>query len=180
MNKQKKSFYSFFVPATLVAAFIFVLWQNWSSRTSQNVSSTAQQTFPNFQLSNLFNPINQITNEQLLGHVSLVNIWASWCTACREEHPFLMKIKEIYAIPIYGILYNDTQQDAKNWLKKAGNPYTTVMMDSNQRLAKQLQLIGVPETLIVDKQGVIRFRLMGKLTKEEWDNILYPIVAAYQ
>ncbi len=130
---------------------------------------------PNFQLTNI-SETKQINQESILGHIKLLNVWASWCVACIEEHPVLTEINEKELIKIYGVNYKDEAGDALGWLKIHGNPYEINIFDSEGTLSLDLGVYGVPETFLVDKKGVIRAKYIGALNRETLYNEILPLV----
>ena len=117
------------------------------------------------------------SSNDLLGQVTLVNIFGSWCVACLAEHPFLMKLKAEKTIPIYGIDWREKSDGAATkWLARHGNPYTLVGDDRDSRVSIDFGVTGAPETFIVDKKGVVRYKHIGPIYPETWDEILFPIV----
>ncbi len=113
----------------------------------------------------------------LLGHVSLVNIFGSWCIACKLEHPFLMKIKKKGLVPLYGIDWREkNRDDGPKWLATRGNPYTLVGDDPNSKAAIAFGVYGAPETFLIDAKGVIRYKHVGVITDKVWDQTLWPLI----
>ncbi len=111
------------------------------------------------------------------GEVALLNVFGSWCVACQVEHPFLMEVKQTSDVPIHGIDWREVSPDAgPNWLKKFGDPYDLVGDDPVSKGAIAFGVTGAPETFIVDKQGVIRYKHIGPLSREIWDDTIYPLV----
>ena len=134
---------------------------------------------PSFNLPSLFDNHTRFTNQDLKGHVALLNIWASWCDACRAEHAILMKIKNQYHVPIYGINYKDNEDNARNWLKIAGNPYILIGVDQEGVVADRLDVYGTPETYLIDTEGKIRYRYLGALDENTWKTVLLPLMKQY-
>lgn len=113
----------------------------------------------------------------LTGGVSLVNIFGSWCVACQVEHPFLMELKETAAVPIHGIDWREVDAEAgPAWLKRLGDPYALVGDDPKSRAAIAFGVTGAPETFLVDAKGVVRYKVVGPLDKEIWENTLQPMI----
>lgn len=113
----------------------------------------------------------------LKGEVSLVNIFGSWCVACRVEHPFLMKIKENGWVPVHGIDWREPDRDAgPTWLKRHGDPYTLAGDDPKSKAAIAFGVTGAPETFVVDKQGVIRYKHVGPIDDQVWSETLKPLI----
>jgi cytochrome c biogenesis protein CcmG/thiol:disulfide interchange protein DsbE len=118
-----------------------------------------------------------LATKDLMGRVSLVNVYGSWCIACVQEHPYLMRIKSMNIVPIHGIDWRDDPVEGANWLKKHGDPYTRVGVDpAPGRTAIDFGVTGAPETFIVDKAGVIRYKHVGPVTPEIWEKTLLPII----
>ena len=131
---------------------------------------------PRYVPSPLINKPIPILNKKLfLGHVSLLNIWASWCESCKEEHKVLENIaKNNKSITIYGLNYKDNPKQAKNWLKQAGNPYRKVFFDETGEMGINLGVYGTPETYVIDKLGIIRYKYIGPINQEIWTGIILP------
>lgn len=112
----------------------------------------------------------------ITGEPMLLNIFASWCAACPQEHPVLTRIAK-EGVPVYGLAWKDKPEDSRNWLARFGNPYAKVAADENGRTAIDLGVTGVPETFIVDGKGRVRFKVIGPISEEKWDNELKPLIA---
>lgn len=116
-------------------------------------------------------------NEHLKGEVSLVNVFGSWCVACRVEHPFLMQLKANDLVPIHGIDWRETDRTSgPAWLRRFGDPYTRVGDDPRSKAAIAFGVTGAPETFVVDKQGVIRYKFLGPLDAQIWSETLKPLI----
>ncbi|WP_156255631.1 DsbE family thiol:disulfide interchange protein [Sandarakinorhabdus oryzae] len=109
------------------------------------------------------------------GEPRLLNIWASWCAACPQEHPVLTQIAR-EGFPVYGIAWKDKPQDSREWLARYGNPYAAVAADQQGRTAIDLGVTGVPETFIVDKKGRVRFKQIGPISPEVWEGQIKPLM----
>ena len=118
-----------------------------------------------------------LSSSDLKGEVSLVNVFASWCVACREEHPVLMRLKAQGTVPIHGLNYKDNPDDAARWLDGMGDPYTRTGADIGGRVAIDWGVYGVPETFVVDARGRIAFKQVGPITPETLDGTILPLVA---
>ncbi len=113
----------------------------------------------------------------LLGQVSLVNVFGSWCVACRVEHPFLLGIKAQNLVPVHGIDWREVDPSAgPNWLKRLGDPYTLIGDDPKSRAAIAFGVTGAPETFLIDQKGVVRYKHVGPIDQQSWDEILYPLI----
>ena len=117
-----------------------------------------------------------LSSADLAGEVSLVNVFASWCTACREEHPLFMALKAEGAVPIHGLNYKDKPADAAEWLDKLGDPYTRTGADRDGRVAIDWGVYGVPETFVVSAEGRIVHKHIGPLTRRDLDETILPLV----
>ena len=122
------------------------------------------------------NPDGLVTaNAELFkGKVSLVNVWATWCVTCRQEHEFLNKLRA-QGVTIYGINYKDNNEDAQKWLAELHNPYVFSVVDNDGRLGLDLGVFGAPETYVVDKSGIIRYKHIGDVNEKNWDAAIKPI-----
>ncbi|MEM1381617.1 MAG: DsbE family thiol:disulfide interchange protein [Pseudomonadota bacterium] len=112
----------------------------------------------------------------LTGQVSLVNVWGSWCVNCLYEHPLFLELRE-QGVLIYGLAWNDTPEAAAQWLERYGNPYEEVGLDQTGRAVVEFGVTGAPETFVIDKNGVIRYRFAGPVTERLWRRTLGPLVA---
>ena len=135
---------------------------------------------PAFTLPRLDDPQRLVSEKDLLGKVWLLNVWASWCVSCREEHPVLVEVAKKNIVPIYGLNYKDERKDALAWLGQFGNPYTVSIMDADGRIGIDYGVYGVPETYVIDKQGVIRYKQIGPVTPEVLDAKILPLVRKLQ
>ena len=131
---------------------------------------------PEFALTTLEAPTQSLRRTDLLGRVWLLNVWASWCAACREEHPHLVEFAQSKAVAIYGLNYKDEREPARAWLTRLGNPYTASLVDEDGRVGIDFGVYGVPETFVIDKQGVIRYKQVGPLTPDILQNRILPLV----
>ena len=121
-----------------------------------------------------------LSTKDLKGQVSLVNVFASWCVACREEHPLLMQISREGIVPVYGLNYKDQPADAAAWLDLRGDPYRRTGADLDGRVAIDWGVYGVPETFVVDAHGIIRYKQIGPITSEVWSRTLLPLIRSLQ
>lgn len=120
------------------------------------------------------------SNQLFQGRVTLFHVFASWCLYCRAEHPILMDITEKQVVNMVGLDYKDDSYQAKEMLVKYGNPYSKVIADPKGRLAIAFGVYGTPETFVIDKKGVIRYRLVGPITVNNWKTHLFPLVKKLQ
>ena len=119
---------------------------------------------PIFNLQQLHEPENIFKSKDNLGKVWLLNVWASWCASCRDEHPLLVQLAKANVVPIYGLNYKDKRNLAIQWLEQLGDPYTKSIMDPEGRVGIEYGVYGVPETYVIDKSGVIQYKQIGPVT----------------
>ena len=169
------------IPFIILFSLLGLLWHELYSAESFEIPSTLiGDPVPNFQLPYLDNPQKQFTQNDLRGHVSLLNVWASWCSACEEEHAMLMKITNKYHVPLYGISYKDNVNDAKDWLRKRGNPYIIDGNDNTGNVAIDFGVYGTPETFVISPDGQIIYRYVGAIDQSAWDTVIYPMIQKYR
>jgi cytochrome c biogenesis protein CcmG/thiol:disulfide interchange protein DsbE len=135
---------------------------------------------PSFTLAQLHEPAKTLGPNDLKGKVWLLNVWASWCVSCRDEHPLLVELAKAKIVPIVGLDYKDEPQAGKGWLAKLGNPYDVSVMDSDGRAGIDWGVYGVPETFVIDKQGTIRYKQIGPVTAESLQKKILPLVRELQ
>lgn len=131
---------------------------------------------PRFDLPQVIAADRRFAPANLKGEVWLLNVWASWCTACREEHPVLMDFSRTQRVPLIGLDYKDQRADALKFLARNGDPYRFSALDLDGRTGINWGVYGVPETFVIDKQGVIRYKHVGPVTAEALDKTILPLV----
>jgi cytochrome c biogenesis protein CcmG, thiol:disulfide interchange protein DsbE len=131
---------------------------------------------PAFSLPLLNEPTQQLAVAELKGQVWVLNAWASWCAPCVAEHPYVTQMARNSGVKVIGLNYKDKREDAQAWLQKNGNPYSTVVADRDGRAAIEYGMYGMPETFVVDKAGVIRFKHIGPITAEVLQDKLLPLL----
>lgn len=147
---------------------------NSGKDTSAIPSPLLGKPAPDFALPVLDEPGRIITREDLLGEPYLLNVWGSWCPACRDEHPVITELAESGRIRVIGYDYKDEADDARRWLAQFGNPYALVITDVEGRAALDWGIYGAPESFLVDAQGMIRWKFVGPLTPEVVQTQLLP------
>ncbi len=118
--------------------------------------------------------------KDMAGKVWLLNVWASWCVSCRQEHPVLVDFAKANIAPLIGLDYKDQRADAKGWLAKFGDPYTLSVVDADGRVGIDYGVYGVPETYVIDKAGTIRFKQIGPVTPEVLQKKILPLIKELQ
>ena len=131
---------------------------------------------PLFELPQLAQPDLKFSPVEMKGKVWLLNVWASWCVSCREEHPLLVQLAKAGVVPIYGLNYKDQRQDGLRWLAQFGNPYLLSAFDGDGRVGINYGVYGVPETYVIDKAGIIRYKQIGPITEEALRDKILPLV----
>ena len=139
-------------------------------------SPLIDKPMPEFSLQQLEDSQKNIGSGNFVGQVALLNVWASWCIACREEHPLLLELADSGAVDIFGLNYKDKRTDAIQWLHYFGNPYLTSAHDLDGKVGIDFGVYGVPETFIIDQQGIIRYKHVGPITRQVIDDEILPLV----
>jgi cytochrome c biogenesis protein CcmG/thiol:disulfide interchange protein DsbE len=158
----------------LVLAFFLALGLKLDPR--EVPSPLVGKPAPGFQAPALGRPEITVKRDDLLGKVWLLNVWASWCGACRDEHPVLVEFARRKVVPIYGLNYKDKREDGLGWLTQFGNPYTESVFDPEGRIGIDYGVYGVPETFVIDREGVIRYKHIGPITPEVLRDKLEPLL----
>ncbi len=121
-----------------------------------------------------------LATADLKGEVSLVNVFASWCVACRDEHPLWIEFSKSGIAPLHGLNYKDKPNDAQAWLKELGDPYTRTGADISGKVGIDWGVYGVPETFVVDRNGVIAYKQIGPITRQVLDETIIPLIRRLQ
>ncbi|MFQ5487314.1 MAG: DsbE family thiol:disulfide interchange protein [Gammaproteobacteria bacterium] len=170
----------FLIPLLVFGVLLVFLGRGLFLNPREVPSPLIDKPAPVFSLSQLHNPEAQFSSRQMLGKVWLLNVWASWCVSCRQEHPLLIELSRRHIVPIYGLNYKDQREDAIRWLRDLGNPYTLSVSDKEGRVGMDYGVYGVPETYVIDKQGVIRYKQIGPVTPAALQNKILPLVKELQ
>jgi cytochrome c biogenesis protein CcmG, thiol:disulfide interchange protein DsbE len=168
------------IPLAIFVVLIGFLYVGLSRDPREVPSPLIDKPAPAFALSQLHDPERKLTNDDLKGKVWLLNVWASWCASCREEHPLLMQLAASQTVPIYGLDYKDKPDAGRAWLAQNGNPYTASALDLDGRVGIDYGVYGVPETFLIDKQGVVRYKQIGPLTADSLRQKILPLVKELQ
>jgi cytochrome c biogenesis protein CcmG/thiol:disulfide interchange protein DsbE len=135
---------------------------------------------PAFELVQLHAPDKKLGTADMRGKVWLLNVWASWCESCRTEHPLLLQLAKADVVPIVGLDYKDKPEEGKAWLAQRGDPYRTSVVDLDGRVGIDWGVYGVPETFVIDKNGVIRYKQIGPVTVDALQQTILPLVRELQ
>ncbi len=165
----------------LVVAFGVLIY---TGRNTEDLpSALINQPAPEFDLPPLEGlafadgtPVPGFSSQTLMGQVTVVNVWASWCVPCRQEHPFVEELAADPRFPVYGIDHTDTTNGALQFLAEQGNPYDAVGVDPRQRVSIDWGVYGVPETFIVDRNGIIRHKVVGPINEDRLQNEVMPVI----
>ncbi len=166
----------FLIPLAIFLTLCGFLYRGLNLDPREVPSPLIDKPAPEFALPQLDQPAQTIRRADMLGKVWMLNVWASWCEACRDEHPYLVEFAKLKALPIYGLDYKDQREPAQQWLAERGNPYDASLFDANGRVGIDFGVYGVPETFIIDKQGVIRFKQIGALTPAVLSDKVLPLL----
>ena len=158
------------LPLAIFIGLIIALFSFLYEEEDQLETVLIDSTFPEFSLTALSDDSRLLSKEDITQLPALINVWATWCIACRVEHPFLMKLKEESILTIYGLNYKDNKTKALELLKKDGNPFEFSIYDFEGRLAIDLGVYGAPETFFIDKNGLIRERHVGVVDQKVWED----------
>ncbi|MBL0011225.1 MAG: DsbE family thiol:disulfide interchange protein [Nitrosomonas sp.] len=161
----------------VLAAFLLV---GLTLNPRQVPSPLIDKPAPIFQLNHLHEPDRLMASQDNLGKVWLLNVWASWCVACRDEHPLLVQLANSGIVPIYGLNYKDERTTALQWLKRYGDPYTISIVDPDGKVGIDYGVYGVPETYVIDKKGIIRHKQIGPVTVDALQNTIIPLIIELQ
>lgn len=167
----------FLIPLVLFIALVAFFAIGLTRDPREIPSPLVDKPAPMFQLPQLAEPQKTLTPADLKGKVWLLNVWASWCVSCRDEHPVLVALAKQNLVPIYGLNYKDQRADALQWLQQFGNPYVLSIADSDGRVGIDYGVYGVPETYVIDKQGIIRMKHIGPVTPQVLSEKILPKVA---
>ncbi len=166
----------FLIPLALFLVLAFFLMRGLSLDPREVPSPLVGKPAPAFSAPLLATPERTLKKDDLLGKVYLLNVWASWCVACRDEHPVLVEFAKRGVVPIYGLNYKDQRPDALKWIGSFGNPYVDSIFDGDGRIGIDYGVYGVPETFVVDKTGTIRYKHIGPVTPEVLRDKIDPLV----
>jgi len=165
MENNQPSLLKRFMPLIIFAALVVLLAIGLTLNPRLVPSPFIGKPAPEFELPLLLSD-GSFSNKDLIGHVTLLNVWASWCFACRQEHETVKSLSR-KGIRVIGLNYKDEAADAKNWLVRLGNPYQAIAADIDGRIAIDWGVYGAPETFLIDKNGIIRHKVIGPLSDQK-------------
>ena len=164
-----------FIPLAVFVALVIFLWIGLSLNPREVPSPLVGKPAPMFQLPQLHDASKTIFPEDMRGKVWLLNVWASWCVTCLEEHPLLIGMARRNIVPIYGLNYKDKRADGIAWLNNHGNPYVLAAYDIEGKVGIDWGVYGVPESFLIDKVGIIRHKIIGAIKPEDMA-LLIPLI----
>jgi cytochrome c biogenesis protein CcmG/thiol:disulfide interchange protein DsbE len=164
----------FVIPILAFGLLVVVFWVGLGRDPSYVPSPLIGKPAPAFALPRLDNPEIILTEADLRGQVSLVNIWATWCVGCRQEHDTLLRIAAGEDVPIYGLNWKDDTAKAQDWLTRLGDPYAATGVDGDGRVAIDWGVYGAPETFLLDASGVVLYKHIAPLTMDIWREEFLP------
>ena len=170
----------YLVPLAIFFILVAFLYRGLSLDSKKSPSPLVGKPMPEFVLPRLQDPTATLSDTDLKGKVSIVNIWATWCVSCRAEHEVLLMLAKTGKVDIYGLNYKDDRAKAQQWLVRLGDPYVANAFDADGRTGINWGVYGAPETFIMDKQGIIRHKHIGPLTVDALNNEILPLIAELQ
>lgn len=166
----------FLIPFGLFIALVILLAVGLKLDPREVPSPLIGKPAPAFSLPQLHATDTTISVAELKGKVWILNVWASWCVACRSEHPLFVAFARQNPVTLVGLNYKDERTDALRWLQTFGDPYTYTAVDHEGRAGLDWGVYGVPETFVIDKQGVIRYKQIGAVTQDVMDKTIVPLL----
>lgn len=170
----------FMLPFVIFAALAIFLYVGLGLNPREVPSPLINKPAPAFTLPQLHSPDRQFSAQDMKGQVWLLNVWASWCVSCKQEHPVFMALARQNIVPIYGLNYKDKREAGITWLQAGGDPYVLSVSDMDGRIGIDYGVYGVPETYVIDKQGVIRYKQIGPVSQQSLREKILPLVAELQ
>ena len=170
----------FLIPLLLFVVLVIFLAVGLNRDPQEIPSPLINKSAPAFEIPQLSETNQTFSPASMKGQVWILNVWASWCVACREEHPVLVELARSKVAPVIGLDYKDKREDALAMLANQGNPYLLSAFDANGRVGIDYGVYGVPETYVIDKVGVIRFKHIGPITMNLLNQKIYPLISELQ
>ena len=170
----------YLVPLAIFMVLVAFLYRGLSLDPKLVPSPLVGKPMPSFTLTRLQDPDATISDTDIKGKVSLLNIWATWCVSCRAEHETLLELAKTGKVDIYGLNYKDDRAAAQQWLRQLGNPYVANAFDDTGRVGIDWGVYGAPETFVIDSHGIIRHKHVGPLTARVVNEQILPLVAELQ
>ena len=166
----------YLIPLAIFLVLVVFLAIGLTRNPQEIPSALIDKPAPTFRLPQLKARDKTFSAEDMRGKVWMLNVWASWCVACRDEHPYLFEYQKSGVVPIYGLNYKDRREDALGWLGELGDPYLLSAVDLDGRVAIDYGVYGAPESYIIDKNGTIRMKHVGPVMPDVWEKKILPLV----
>jgi len=166
----------YLIPLGIFLILVIFLYIGLGLNPRQLDSTLIDQNAPVFNLPTVNKVTNTVTSEDFKGKVSLLNVWASWCVSCRQEHPLLMQLAKQNTVNLYGLNWKDELPAAQAWLARHGDPYIASAFDNTGRTGIDYGVTGTPETFVIDKKGVVRYKHIGPISVQQFSEILWPMI----
>jgi cytochrome c biogenesis protein CcmG, thiol:disulfide interchange protein DsbE len=170
----------FALPLVLFVVLALFLARGLQLNPREVPSPLIDKPAPTFQLAQLHKENLSLATKDMLGKVWILNVWASWCVACLDEHPVLIEYAKNKTVALIGLNYKDGRPEALRWLTRHGNPYDLSIVDADGRVGIDYGVYGVPETFVIDKQGVIRYKRIGPVTPDILKDEIAPLLGKLQ
>jgi cytochrome c biogenesis protein CcmG/thiol:disulfide interchange protein DsbE len=170
----------FLIPLAIFAVLVAFLGIGLRLDPREVPSPLIDKPAPAFDLARLQDPGKRLTPADMKGKVWLLNVWGSWCVSCRQEHPLLVELGKSGVVPIVGLNWKDNRDAALKWLDQLGDPYAISIMDPDGRVAIDYGVYGAPETYLIDREGVIRYKQIGPISPEALTGKILPLVKRLQ
>lgn len=170
----------YLLPLGVFAALATLLWVGLGLNPREVPSPLIGKSAPTFELAQLHKAETTFSPQQMHGKVWLLNVWASWCASCRVEHPVLVEFARRNVVPIIGLNYKDRREDGLAWLARFGDPYMLSAFDPEGKVGIDYGVYGVPETYLIDRDGVIRYKHIGPVTPQVLNETLLPKIKELQ
>jgi len=164
------------LPLVIFIVVVIFLGVGLTLNPRQVPSPLVDKPAPVFQLQQLHDNDKVFSSEDNIGKVWMLNVWASWCVACRDEHPLLVELSRFGIVLIFGLNYKDQRDTALQWLKQFGDPYVISIADTDGRVGIDYGVYGVPETYVIDKEGIIRYKHIGPVTVKSLEDKILPLI----
>ena len=170
----------FLIPMVIFALLIAVFVVGLGRDPSQLPSPLLEKPAPQFDLPSLLDPEQRVTTQDFKGGVALVNVWATWCAGCRQEHNFLLQLSKADVLPIYGLNWRDNGPDARRWIQQLGDPYVATAYDQDGRVGIDWGVYGAPETFLIAADGTVLYKQLGPLSWGLWEENFVPLLEAQE
>ena len=170
----------FLIPLVVFALLIAVFVVGLGRDPSQLPSPLLEKPAPQFDLPSLLVPEQRVTTQDFNGEVVLVNVWATWCAGCRQEHDFLLQLSKADVLPIYGLNWRDNGPEARRWLQQLGDPYVATAYDQDGRVGIDWGVYGAPETFLIAADGTVLYKQLGPLSWGLWEENFVPLLKAQE